>query len=349
MEQGAPIGDFCRLLNKTYESAYEWDRHEYGPGAEQFGGEVASREEWGLDLSRLRCQGATWGDNLTDIQNHVLFHVIQNAIENRDSFDSIFPDDLPNENYREVSRNITNAWRDEFALNDPLDGSTDDRMKTAEWRIVMAYYAVFKATSGLMYCAFDEIRDNGNGGSHARMWQKHRRELMTPLGNSLYVFPFMYFPQATTGQHASNWFDWTVPYPIPDDAFESQEAIMKENAREGLRYLYDSLEEFDWTNENALNTFYDALLMLRQWANYQHGGVFSRLYGDGYKQSIDEALRLVTFTGLAIAEVGIIMAHGWERFNAMWQVFWANAHAGVDDSYDVAKHRVMVYNRVFSD
>lgn len=349
MEQGAPIGDFCRQLNKSFEGCYEWDRNDYHPRVAQYGRKSASRDEWGLDLSRLRCSSSVWGANFEDIQNHVLYHVIQNAKENRQDIEAFFPQDIPKQKYHDIARNLSNAWRDEFALNDPLDGDTDDRMRITEWRIVMCYYAIFKAQSALMHCAYDDIRDDGSGGSHTRMWSKHRREMMTPLGNSLYVYPFMHFPQATTGRHSSNWFDWTVPYPIPDEHYDEQEQVLQENARNNLEALYGELEGLDWTYEAGLNTFYDALLMLREWANYQHGGVFSRLYGEGYKQAIDESLRLTSFTGLAIAEVGTIIAIGWQKFMAMWHVYSANSHAGIADSYAIQKRRVEVYQQAFGE
>ncbi len=347
MEQGEPIAKFCKVLNKSFEAAYEWDRHEYHPRHEEHGRDTASREEFGLDLTRLRCPSYAWGSNLEDIQNHVLYHIVQNAIENSTEITSHFPDEIPDGKHDEIARNLSNAWRDEFALNDPLTGGTSDRMRTTEWRIPMCYYAIYKAQSALMHCAFDNIRADGRGGSHVRMWKKHRREMMAPLGNSLYAYPFMFFPQATTGDHASNWFDWTVPYPIPDSRFSRQEDILQDRAKSQLEILYDKLEEFDWTNEAGLNTFYDALLMLRQWANYQHGGVFSRLYGEGLMKFIDEALRLVTFVGLAIAEVGVIKAYSWDRFRGIWHVFAANSSEGIADSTAVAKRRVEVYQQAF--
>lgn len=211
----------------------------------------------------------------------------------------------------------------------------------------MCYYATFKAQSAFMYSKFDNIRDEGKGGSHSRMWQKHRREMMAILGNTLYVYPFMFFPQATVGEHTSNWFDWTVPYPVPDEEYKRQEELQQEYARRSLESLYESLKEFDWIYEGGLHTFYDALLMLRQWANYQHGGVFSRLYGEGYIQAIDEALRLLCYTALSIAEIGIIHAIGWNRFLSIWQSFWNNARAGFADSYDIANHRIHIYYNAF--
>lgn len=354
MCRGAPVGDFCRLLNDSFEAAYESNRDEYGPRVSKYGFATAPRERWGLDLSRVRCSGSTWAEALPEVQDHVLYHVVRNAIDNSSRLGDFFPGDVAEERRDDVARNLSNAWRDEFALNDPVDADARGRMRTTEWRIAMCYYAVFKAQSALMHCAFEDIRADGGEGSHARMWIKHRREVMTPLGNSLYAFPFMYFPQATTGEHASNWFDWTVPYPVPDGTHEKQQDVqdhremLRENAREALQSLYEQLQEFEWTNEAGLNTFYDALLMLRQWANYQHGGVFGRLYGTGYVQAIDEALRLVTFAGLAIAEVGVVAALGWDRFSEVWEVFATNASAGLADSSAVAARRVDVYRRAFS-
>lgn len=348
MDQGAPIGDLCRFINKTFYGSYEWDRDNYHHRLDKYQHDEVPGEVWGIDQAQLQCSNSTWGSSLEELQDHVLYHVVANALDNSGTLESFFSDDISQEQHDSIARNLSNAWRDEFALNDPIEGDVDDRMRTTEWRIVMCYYSVFKAQSALMYCKFEDIRADGSGGSHTRMWKKHRRKMMAPLGNSLYAYPFMFFPQATKGKHSSNWFDWTVPYPVPETDRNRQERVLKVNAKRNLEDIYNKLENFDWTNDAGLNTFYDGLLMIRKWANYQHGGVFSRLYGEGYKQAIDEALRLLTYTALAIAEVGIIMAYGWKRFNGMWNVYWANSHAGVADSYSVAKRRVTVYHEAFS-
>lgn len=346
MEMAVPVGEFFRAVNSGYELAYEWDRHDYAEGGIRVGeGEGAVREKWGIDLSRVRNRYG-WGDSLSNIQEHVLFHIVSNSKKHSDRLSDYFSDDITGEQHREVARNLSNAWRDEFALNDPLDGGVDDRMRTAEWRIVKCYYSVFKAVSALMRSEFDEIR-NDAGDAHSGLWIKHRQELMTELGHRLYAFPFMFFPEATTGQHADNWFDWTVPYPIPDDEYERQERILQDNARSQLSIYHSKLREIDWGEDSVLNTFYDGLLLLRHWANYQHGGVFSRLYGDGYKQAIDEGLRLLSFTGMAIAEVGLIHSLGWQRFRAMYQSFSANSYAGINDSSDMVRRRVEVYMQAF--
>ena len=221
-------------------------------------------------------------------------------------------------------------------------------MRTTEWRITKCYYSIFKAVSALMHCKFDDIRVDGRGGSHVRMWKKHRREMMTPLGNSLYSYPFMYFPQATEGEHADNWFDWTVPFPVPEGALAGEESILQGQAEHCLESIYDALDEFSGTSTNGLVTFYDALLKLRKWASYTHGGVFARLYGEGYIQGIDEALRLVTFSGLAIAEVGSILALGWDWFSSVWSTFSASAAVGINDSLEVVQQRYRIYHNVFS-
>lgn len=347
MDQAAPVAEFFRAVNTGYELTYEWDKHDYAEGGIAAAeGEGAPRTEWGLDLSRIRSRYGNWGGSVEAIQDHVLYHVISNARENTTELEQFFEGRATPERRQAASRNISNAWRDEYTLNDPLGANTDARMRTAEWRITTCYYAIFKATSALMRACFDNIRNDG-GDSHSGVWIKHRIEMMSELGNSLYAFPFMYFPQATTGEHADNWFDWTVPYPIQEEFEQEQEEILKEKAEGALRTLCNRARTVDWTGDHALNTFYDSMLLLRHWANYQDGGIFCRLYGEGYKQAIDDALRLLAFTGVTIAEVGLIFVLGWRQFLSIYQTYMSSCVAGVSDANDLVLRRVRVYREVF--
>lgn len=91
MEFAAPIGDFFQGVNQGYRLAYEFDRDDYHPDvAEEWGRSGASREEFGIDLSRVDCINSTWKEDLEDIQYHVLYHVTQNSLDNSSKLDSFF-------------------------------------------------------------------------------------------------------------------------------------------------------------------------------------------------------------------------------------------------------------------
>lgn len=344
MQEADPVAELLRSINSSFYGTYEYDKHDYAEGAVGIlEGEGAPREKWGLDLSKKKVSSGTWGASLSDIQNHILYHVVSNALLHEQELDDFFEDIRPHSETRKVKRNLANAWRDEFALNDPINGSAKDRMRTTEWRITMAYYAVFKSHSALMRTQFDEIRE---GSSHSGMWRKHRSEFMEKLGNKLYAFPFMLFPR-DSGPHSSKWFDWTIPYPIQDESYEYQQDILQGEAEDSLSTIHSKATEIASEDDLPLITFYDLLLMLRHWANYQNGGIFSRLYGEGYIKSIDEALRLVTFTGMTIAEVGIIMARGLDDVEFEYDWYRQSCEAGVSDALSLIERRMDVYQQAF--
>ena len=103
-----------------------------------------------MNLDKVNDNHDAWGSNLSDVQNHALYHVVANSQENEQELNQFFSDKESGAQPNKAMKNISNAWRDEFALNDPIDGDVRDRMRTAEWRITMAYYSIYKATSALM-------------------------------------------------------------------------------------------------------------------------------------------------------------------------------------------------------
>lgn len=116
-----------------------------------------------------------------------------------------------------------------------------------------------------------------------------------------------------------------------------------------MKQIYENFRELEDIDTKGVYTFYDILLQFRTWANYKHGGVFSLLYGEGYKKAIDDALRLLAFVGLAIAEVGIIMSQGYEYFEDMLDAFRAGASDGVSDSDKIVNKRAEAYKRTYSE
>lgn len=349
MQDGAPVAELYRLINSSFYGTYEYDKHDYGEGGIWVGDgqEPAERQKWGLNLSKVPVRKGVWGSRLTDVQNHALYHVVSNALENKSTLSEFFSKKESGAQEDRALKNISNAWRDEFALNDPVDGNIRDRMRTAEWRITMSYYALYKATSALMRSKFSDKKDGGS--DHGGMWRYHMTEVMDELGNSLYAYPFMFFPRET-GPHSNKWFDWTVPYPMNDENWEAQKETMENNAKNALSSIYQKArEKINWQDgAPTMVTFYDLLLHLRYWANYQDGGIFSRLYGEGYRKFIDECLRLITFVGMAIAEVGLIFSLGFRRFSIGYLRYSRSCREGVEDGVNLIKRRMNVYGQAFS-
>jgi hypothetical protein len=210
----------------------------------------------------------------------------------------------------------------------------------------MAYYAIYKAFSALMRSKFDDILTDGRGGTHVRMWKKHRWEMLDELTDSLYVYPFMYFPE---GDFSDQWFDWSSPYPDWNGRSSDIDSVLNEKARDSLSEMYRYRQSFHEKPDAPCPTFFDMLLNLRHWANYHRGGVFSRLYGSGLRFAIDEGLRLITFTGLAITEVGLIQSLGYDTVKEEFLAFEQSSKEGVTDSSYLPSRRFAVYEQALGD
>lgn len=352
-EEAEPVADLMKSINSGYRLAYEYDRDDYREGNPFLDeGKGATRKKWGIDLSKIRpiTTGGHqyWGDSLENVRKHVLYHVTEQAVRHEDSLQDFFQDrDLDkNEHFVEAFRNLTNGWRDEFALNRPRLDSEEVRAKTAEWRIIQSYYAVFKATSAIMRSKFEDIRENGRG-NHASVWETHRRRCMDELQEKLYVFPFMYFP-VDDNPRKNDAFSWEVPYPIHDSLYERQKERQNRYAQESLESIYASSQESPYLQDEMLFTFYDLMKGLREWAQYQQGGIFSRLYGETHIKALDHALRLIAYTALAIAEVALICAFGFDEFEGVYSEYRESCEEGqATESLYLVYERFSVYSSAF--
>jgi hypothetical protein len=342
---GKPVGKLFQTLSTSFFDTYEYGRP-VGEGVEGNCPSDFPESRWGLEFRRVTHNTPVWGDEcLRTVQGHVLYHIVSNAKSNEDELESYF-DETESGDKEKAIRNLSNAWRDEFAVNDPIDGEAEDRMRTAEWRISMAYYAIYKAFSALMRSRFDDIHAEARGGVHVQMWKKHRLDMLDELTDSLYVYPFMYFPE---GQFSDQWFDWSAPYPSWTGQDSEINSKLNQNALDALSEIYRYRQSFHQDPDTPCPTFFDMLLNLRHWANYNRGGVFSRLYGGGLKFAIDEGLRLITYTGLAIVEVGLIQSLGYETVEDEFLAFEESSTEGVEGSSHLPAKRFAVYEQAFGD
>ncbi|MCO8267205.1 hypothetical protein NKF06_11550 [Haloferax sp. AB510] len=347
IDQAMPVGDIMRSINSGYRVAYEFDRDDWAEGNKFLDGlKGGHRSEWGIDLTRVDSGGSVWGDKISTLQEHILHHIISQSKKHGGEI-SRFLNEREGDNIdthkMEVYRNISNAWRDEFALNDPVDGSEDDRMRTTEWRIAICYYAIYKSISAILRIKFNKLPKN-----HTELWTLNQKQLLDRFGTKLYPFPFLNFP------HQTDWsenkiYQWTVPYPMPEEKFEQQQQTQSGYAEHNLEYILDTADSIPDFNRNHVYSLFDLLKELRHWANYWHGGIFSRLYGQGYKQAIDDALRLLTYTGLATAEVAVITAFGLDELKKMHEEYSHSCELGMmPESYNLSDHRVGIYERAYN-
>ena len=342
---GKPVGELFQILSTSFFDTYEYGRP-FGEGVESECPSDFPESRWGLEFRRVTHNTPVWGDEcLQTVQGHVLYHVVSNAKANDDELQSYFNESNGGDR-EQALRNLSNAWRDEFAVNDPIEGEAADRMRTAEWRISMAYYATYKAFSALMRSKFDDILADGRGGTHVRMWKRHRREMLDELTDSLYVYPFMYFPE---GDFSNYWFDWSAPYPDWSGRSSDIDSKLSKKARNSLSKIYRHRQSFHEEPDTPCPTFFDMLLNLRHWANYHRGGVFSRLYGSGLRFAIDEGLRLITFAGLTIVEVGLIQSLSYDTVVEEFRAFEQSSTKGVQDSSHFPARRFAVYEQAFND
>jgi hypothetical protein len=351
VDEALPVGNLMKSINKGYFWSYELDRHDYengNPFVED--GKGMEHSQWRLDLSRIRRHYKIYlSGDVANLQEHILYHVVSRSLEFGSELESFLTDreGTKSEHRKESFRNLTNGWRDEFALNDPTDKEEAVRMRTAEWRIIQCYYSILKSVSALLRTKYKDIDQKGSGPSpHQRRFNLHAEEFMGELGNKLYTFPFMFFPE----NQFDWWFDWPVPYPIHEDYYEEQQQKMNDEAKRQLKRIYGKAGNLStWDENTTAITTYDLLKELRDWANYQRGGILNRLYGETHQQAIDNALRLLSFTSLVIAEVGLIHAFGYETFREEYRAYEESCRAGVEDAANLVRSRFVVYSQAFGD
>lgn len=352
LQEAKPVAELMKSINSSYRVAYEFDRDDFEEGNSYLDeGMGSTREKWGLDLSRVEPVNngghSHWGDNLESLQDHILYHVVAQAVEYNDELENFFQDRESDreDHFKDAFRNLTNAWRDEYALNAPFHGSSKSRTNTAEWRIVQTYYSVYKSTSALLRSKFDTIRRGR--GNHASLWRFHREECIDELQDKLYAFPFLYFP-VDDNPRSHDYFNWVPPYPIHDDFYKEQSERQNRYAESALEEIYHETKSIPYFEDEMLISFYDLLKSLREWAQYHQGGIFSRLYGDTHIKALDHALRLLSFTGITIAEVALICAFGIGDFEDIYREYRESCYTGdIPDSLWNVSRRFDVYKEAF--
>ncbi|TQQ81905.1 hypothetical protein [Halonotius roseus] len=347
-DEAKPVVELMKSINAGYNKAYEYDRDKFDKHEPHIEGSCHRLTESHLSrISPIEKGGHQyWGDNLDIIQKHVLYHIISQVKNNRSDIQEFFRNRESNkdEHFNPAFRNLTNAWRDEFALNYPFRESEKERTQTAEWRIIQMYYSVYKSVSAIMHSKFEDIRKGGKG-THNSVFAKHRTECMDKLQSKLYVFPFMYFPvDSNPGSESA--FSWEVPYPIKDE-IHNQKQKQNKYAQNALKDIYQASQESEYLQKNTFFTFYDLLKRLREWAQYQQGGIFNRLYGKTHIKALDHALRLISYTALAIAEVALICAFGFNNFNKVYDEFRKSCREGESYSLRLISERFKIYSAAF--
>lgn len=100
--------------------------------------------------------------------------------------------------------------------------------------------------------------------------------------------------------------------------------------------------------DDDVEDFYFLMKLLREWANYKHGGLFSLLYGDGYIKAIDRSLRLLSFSALVTAEVATICSFGLDWFREEVSAFHQASKEGAAESSIKVRNRLSAYEQALS-
>lgn len=393
MEVGEPVGEFMKLLTHDFYWAYNWSKDQWMDISKSVATtEAVNVEEntvWGLNLSEPSSKQSVYREQGL-IRDQILYHLLSNVRDNkgrllgrlRDRSNDEFDED---EYAKEAFRNLSNAWRDEYAVYEPLfndfadyarqsegkDGLGEEkdiveakrsiaesevslrkwRMQTAEWRIVKCYYSLYKSASAIV-----RSQTLDNVGDHNGMLDKHYNSFMQSKLRSLYVFPLLPVPN-----QVSQFILPSVPFPLAEvsDQSPTHQPKWKDRYKESYETLLNNLENkiSDISEVNPRKpegsspepkSFYHMMKILREWASYHHGGIFSRLYGKGYIKYIDTAIRLSSFAALASAEVALICTFGYNRFKKALKTYCEACAEGIADSAAIVNSRNVVYDEVLS-
>lgn len=117
-----------------------------------------------------------------------------------------------------------------------------------------------------------------------------------------------------------------------------------------MEAVYSKAENVSsWDSGRNTSTFYHVFKLLREWANYEHGGIFSRLYGPGYVKFLDRGMRLLAYSAITTAEVALICAFGIDRFERELRYYGESCEEGVSEGAAHAVDRYEVYQRTLSN
>jgi len=349
-EQAVPVGQFFKTIANGYYWAYEYERDQ-NMGLDNSvapSSEINSDEQsvWGLNLAEVSNDS-----DVEQLKEHIIYATLESAVEDRDQLLGFFRNRSGSDRIyaKNAFRNLTNAWRDEYCLSDPVDAGPEERMKTAEWRITMCYYALYKSASAIIRTKDDSDLSN----SHQATLRKHSNQFMSSRAYGLYGYPFNFAP--SSGQ----FFDFRKPFSyfidVEDEEWMSEIRGQREEKyanhyKRQMNAVYSKAKNIStWDNGRDTSTFYHVFKLLREWANYEHGGIFSRLYGPGYIKFIDRAIRLLAYSAISTAEVALICAFGIDKFGRELRYYQESCEKGVSEGAAHVAGRYEIYQRALSD
>lgn len=204
-QQAIPVGQFMKTLSDGFYWAYENKRDQYmGVENAVASGSDIDRDNqtvWGLNLAEATNKG-----DIKQLKQHIVYATVAQAIDNKGQLLQFFQGRSGSDRiYEEKAfRNLTNAWRDEYCLSAPVDAEPEERMKTAEWRITICYYALYKSASAIVHTKDSSDLSN----SHVRTLNIHASQFLSSRARCLYGYPLNYNPSS------GDFFDFRLPFPL---------------------------------------------------------------------------------------------------------------------------------------
>lgn len=340
VNEAIPVSDFFKTLATNYYWSNEYERKQKMDVKESVAKEskidVENKKIWGLDLSEINGRVE---DNVDKIAQHIIYSIVSQAVKHKSALVQFYRtrNDDEQQCKQEAYRNISNAWRDEYCLCSPINQTPKDRMKTAEWRIIMCYYSMYKAVSSIIHTRSAERL----GNSHVKTLDIHANEYLQSKARVLYPFPLRFNPRNP------NYTSPEIPYPSREVTHKFKSYTRRvDNC---MKEQYKALQSLSiWDKSRNIDSFFHVMKLFREWANYGHGGIFSRLYGEGFIRYLDSSLRLLSYSSLALAEVIQILSFGYDSFQREVARYVKSSDMGITDSSKLVEDRFEVYDRALS-
>lgn len=186
-------------------------------------------------------------------------------------------------NIRIVMRSLRNAWYNESSLIYPKD--LEKRMEFPSWKIIQCYYSVFSSIVSFVR-NFDIITQG-----HDRILNKYSNLI--------------------TKETIKKYFQTPINIYLKQDGSLS-EGVLKWQYLSSYNYTYN-LQKIvevlsnirERKNKEIRITIPNLLKEFRDWAAYQDGYIFCRLYGPDIKKNLDRAL--INISSAFLSQVEIIL------------------------------------------
>lgn len=221
-------------------------------------------------------------------------------------------------------RSLKNAWYHECSLNYP--SSEDERMKFPAWKIIQCYYAVFSSISALVR-SFDN-KTMGHDkliNSYGTLFlRNHERKHFCIIPISIHLKQDGKF-----GDSYNELLHWEYgkEHHLPK-IIKGLEKTKQEKKLKGIVTIPHYLK------------------YLRDWATYEDSYLFSRMYGEQIRKSLDNYLRIICTAYISHTEFFMIKYYGFDLINSQKEIFSNNLEKSMDIKSSQLNERFEVHRKL---